>query len=167
MIQISLHIVEYKAVFTQGYHPKKSLTTAEQLQISDSLINILKPYTNSNTNILISSYQPFDFRSIGLKYKNIHGIYGPLAKHSINLKAFIEKSNSKDPSKFKEKEFVILSKKDIYFNQKKLEQMVDQDGYKKALEIISNFNNGGDLGYVKFKENKYFYIWRKKKWDYQ
>ena len=163
LIQISSHIPEYKTVFMQGYHPEKSMSIAEQLQISDNLINILKPYVDNNTNILISSYQPFDFRSIGLSYKNIHGIYGPLAKHSINLKAFIDKSNSKDSSKFKEKEFVVLSKKDIYFNQKKLEQRVDQDGYKKALDIISNFNNDGNLGYEKFKETKYFYIWRKKK----
>jgi len=163
LIQMSTHILEYNTVFNKGYHPEKEISIEEQLKISDNLVNIFKSKIKSNINILISSYQPFDFRSIGLNYKNIHGIYGPIAKHSINLQAFIEKSNSKDLSKFKEKDFVVISKKDIYFNQNKLEQIVDKDSYQKALKLIGNLNNSGDLGYDKFKENEYFYIWRKKK----
>jgi len=163
LIQLSTHIYQYQNVLTIGYHPKNEISFEKKLDMSNSLTNLLKPYIEKTTNILISSYQPFNFRSIGLKYKNIYVIYGPLAKNSINLDAFIEKSNSKDPSKFKKKQFVILSKKDIYFDENKLSKMIDKEGYRKAIEIIENFNNSGDLGYEKFTENKYYYIWRKKK----
>jgi len=163
LMQLSTHISQYQDVLTKGFHPEKEISVEKKLEISNSLTNLLKPYIEKTTNILISPYQPFDFRSVGLKYKNIYVIYGPLAKNSINLDAFIEKSNSKDPSKFKKKQFVILSKKDIYFDENKLSKMIDKEGYRKAIEIIENFNQGGDLGYEKFAENRYFYIWRKKK----
>ena len=130
--------------------------------MSTVLIKDLKPYINKNTQIVISSYQPFDFRSIGLSFKNINGIYGPISKNMFNLDAFIEQSNSKDPSKFKEKDFIILSKTDIYFDKEKMDKRVDKKGFENALKIIENFNNSGDLGYEPFKENEYFYIWRKK-----
>ena len=80
----------------------------------------------------------------------------------FELEAFLEKSNSKDPSKFKEKDLIILPKNSIHFDKDKLKTLVDQDGFTNALKIIENFNNSGDLGYEKFKENEYFYIWRKK-----
>jgi len=163
LMQLSTHISQYQDVLTKGFHPEKEISVEKQLDMSHSLTILLKPYINNKTNILISPYSPFDFRSIGLTYKNIHSIYGPLGKHSINLDAFIEKSNSKDPSKFKEKEFVILSKEDIYFDKKKLATRVDKVGYENAIKIIENFNNSGDLGYEKFAENRYFYLWRKKK----
>ncbi|KAB7892659.1 ArnT family glycosyltransferase [Poseidonibacter ostreae] len=161
VVQVSTHIDEYKYVFTKGFHSKE-ISKSKQDDISHSLIAILSPVVDKDTNILISSYQPFDFRILGLNYKNIHGIYGPIALHSIKLDAYLEKSNSKDPSKFVEKDFIVLSKEDIYFDEQKLSKMVDKEGFLKAEQIIYNFNQGGNLGYEKYAENEYFYVWRRK-----
>ena len=164
VLQVSTHIDEYKYVFTKGYDVDvKEISKSLQDEISHSLTAILGPLVNKDTNILISSFQPFDFRSIGLNYRNIHLIYGPIALSNINLDAYIEKSTLKDPTRFVEKSFIVLSKEDIYFDEKKLSKIVDKEGYEKAKQIISNFNQVGDLGYEKFAENKYFYVWRKKK----
>ena len=81
----------------------------------------------------------------------------------FNLESYLEKSNLKNPLNFKEKDFIILSKNDIYFDKEKLKTRVDKEGFRKAIKIIDNLNRGGDLGYEKFKDNEYFYIWRKKK----
>jgi 4-amino-4-deoxy-L-arabinose transferase-like glycosyltransferase len=163
LFQVITHIFEYKSVFTDSFHPEKQMSQELQRKISDTLISDLKPFINKDTNILISPYQPFDFKAIGLKYTNIHVIYGPLSKNMFDLGAFLEMSKSKDPSKFYPKDFIVLSKNDIYFHKEKISKMVDKKGYEEALKIIENFNNSGDLGYEPFKSNEYFYIWRKKK----
>lgn len=162
IFQIATHLNEYKSVFTKGYDDNKEISNEKQNKISNELISTLKPYIDHNTNILISPYQPFDFRIIGLSYKNIFVIYGPLSLDGIDINAYVEKLNSKDLTKFRQKDFIVLSKQDIYFDSEKLVKQVNQDGFKKALEIIENLNSGGDLGYEKFKETEHFYIWRKK-----
>lgn len=162
IIQVLTHLQEYKVVFTQGYHPEKEISFDEINKISNSLISDIKPIINQSSNILIEAYVPFDYQTLNLQYKNVHIIYGPISQNMFELEAFLEKSNSKDPSKFKEKDLIILPKNSIYFDKDKLKTRVDQDGFTNALKIIENFNNSGDLGYEKFKENEYFYIWRKK-----
>ena len=58
--------------------------------MSSSLVTDLKNHISTNTNILIEAYIPFDFTSLGLKYRNINIIYGPLQKHMFNLDAYLE-----------------------------------------------------------------------------
>jgi hypothetical protein len=50
------------------------------LKISKSLVDIFEGNVDKNTNILIDPYVPFDFKSLGIGYKNIHIIYGTLSK---------------------------------------------------------------------------------------
>ncbi len=159
--QLFTHIQEFKVVLTQGYHPQKEIESNAMHKISNSLIEDIKPLVNKNTNILIEAYVPFDYQALNLKYQNIHIIYGPIAKNMFELEAFLEKSNSKDPSKFKQKDFIVIPKNSMYFDKDRLNKMVDKAGYANALEIIENLNSG-TIGYEKFKENEYFYIWRKK-----
>jgi hypothetical protein len=162
LIQVVTHISEYKYVLTNGYHLDKQKSVELKNKMSDLLVSDLKTYIDKDTNILISAYQPFAFRDIGLTFKNMHVIYGPISKSMFNLESYIEGSISKDTNRFKEKEFIIISKLDEYFNEVELAKRVDKQGYKEALKIIENFNTAGDLGYGKFKENQYFYIWKKK-----
>jgi len=163
LLQVVTHISEYSYVFAKGYHSEKEISTLKQDEMSTILIKDLGQEIDNRSHILISTYQPFDFRSTGLSYKNIHVIYGPISKNMFNLESYLEKSNLKNPLNFKEKDFIILSKNDIYFDKEKLKTRVDKEGFRKAIKIIDNLNRGGDLGYEKFKDNEYFYIWRKKK----
>ena len=93
--------------------------------------------------------------AINLDYKNIHILYEPISIDRFQLEAYLKKSIAKDPLKFKKIDFIIISKKDVYFNKQ------NNNKLKKSLNIIQNFNNAGNLGYENFKENKYFYIWKK------
>ncbi|TRX13404.1 glycosyltransferase family 39 protein [Flavobacterium gawalongense] len=163
LLQIGTHLLEYKKIFTTGYHPEYEMTVAKQNEMSNIIINDLKFVIHKKSNILISPYQPFDYRSLGLNYNNISIIYGPISKEMFDLDSFLKISKSNDQSKFKQIDFIILSKNDVYFVKEKLKKRVDIDGYKKAVKIIENFDKRGDLGYEKFSENKYFYIWRQKK----
>ena len=163
LLQITTHISEYNSILTTGYHPEQEISHVKQKELNDVLIKELKGVVIQNSNVLISPYQPFEFRFLGLDYGNIVVVYGAISKEMFDLDSFLEKSNSKDTSKFKEIDFIILSKNDVYFDREKLETRVNIKEYKKSLQLIENFNKGGDLGYEKFSENKYFYLWKKKK----
>ena len=54
----------------------------------------------------------------------------------FNVDSYLEKSYSKDPKRFKEIEFIVLTKNAVYFNDEKLKQKVDQVSYKKAKKMI-------------------------------
>ena len=157
-----LIIINFFLSFEQ--HKKNFLydpITNEHIKMSDSLVKIFKDQVDENTNILIEPYIPFDFKSVGLNYKNIHNIYGTLSK-----KHFVKDDWHKIyPSfiAFVEKDFIVLKKSSIYFDTEALVIRRDSKDYKSSSAIIKNFNNSGNLGFEKFKENDYFFIWKKKK----
>lgn len=161
--QVSTHASEYKYIYKTGYHPEREISKEQQNIISNSLIKVFSGYVNKDSNILISPYQPFDYNKLGLGFQSLHILYEPLSLNMFQLDAFLEKSITKDPSKFKQINFIVLSKEDIYFDEEKIKARVNTEDYNKALQIIENFNNKGDLGYEKFADNKYFYIWKKVK----
>lgn len=155
VFQITTHIDELKSTFTDGFQDLPEMSKTQKDDISNSLINDLKNLVNENSNILISPYQPIEFDRINLDYKNIHILYEPISIDRFQLEAYLKKSIAKDPLKFKKIDFIIISKNDVYFNNQ------NNNKLKKSLNIIQNFNNAGNLGYENFKENKYFYIWKK------
>ena len=160
--QIGTHVLQYKKTLKVGYNPEKEMSVEMQKEVSDVLIKDLKSSVNAKSNIIISSYQPFDYISLGLNYKNINVLYEPISLDMFQLDSFLEKSMTKDRSKFKKIDFIVLSKGDVYFDKEKLKTKVNKEEYNKSLQIINNFNKNGDLGYEKFSENKYFYIWKRK-----
>ena len=155
ILNFSLSFEQHKKNFR--YDP----ITEEHLKMSKSLVNIFEDNVDKNTNILIDPYVPFDFKSLGIDYKNIHIIYGTLSE-----KYLIEEDwHQVYPSFvfFSEKDFIVIKKNSLYFDSQNFVNRVDKDEYEHATSIIKNFNNDGDLGYEKFAENDYFFIWRKKR----
>lgn len=153
LLQIGTHVTKYKNVFTTGYHSDYEMTKEKQEEISDVLVNDLKVITKK-TNILISPFTPFDYTKLGLDYKDVTIIYGPISEGMF-------KSN--EPSKDKHIDFIVLSKNDVYFDKEKLNSRADVQEFDKSLKLIENFNENGSFGYEKFAEDKYFYIWKRKK----
>lgn len=151
-LQIGTHISNYKDVFTTGYHPEYEMTNEKKNEISNLLISDLKSVITKKSNILISPFTPFDYTKLGLDYNNVNIIYGPISEEMF-------KSNDKSKSI----DFIVLSKSDVYFDKTKLRTRVEIQKFDKSIKIIENFNKGGDLGYEKFVEDKYFYVWEKKK----
>lgn len=155
VLNLTLSFEQHKKIFL--YNP----ITQEHLQMSQSLVNIFSGKVDKSTNILIDPYVPFNFTSLDMGYKNIHNIYGTLSK-----KHFIKEDWYKVyPSfaSFSEKNFIVLKKSSLYFYPEKFNSRVDKNEYQNAYDIIQNFDSSGDLGYEKFFENDYFFIWRKKR----
>jgi len=155
VLNLTLSFEQHKKIFL--YNP----ITQEHLQMSQSLVNIFSGKVDKSTNILIYPYVPFNFTSLDMGYKNIHNIYGTLSK-----KHFIKEDWYKVyPSfaSFSEKNFIVLKKSSLYFYPEKFNSRVDKNEYQNAYDIIQNFDSSGDLGYEKFFENDYFFIWRKKR----
>ena len=155
VLNLTLSFEQHKKIFL--YNP----ITQEHLQMSQSLVNIFSGKVDKSTNILIDPYVPFNFTSLDMGYKNIHNIYGTLSK-----KHFIKQDWYKVyPSfaSFSEKNFIVLKKSSLYFYPEKFNSRVDKNEYQNAYDIIQNFDSSGDLGYEKFFENDYFFIWRKKR----
>lgn len=157
IIQILTHNQEYYSVFSKGYHPEKEIPSEEMKKVSNSLVNVLKNNISKESHILIPPYIPFDFLNLDLAYQNIHIIYGPLKEDMLEASHYKDIKNIQN----KVESFIILPKNSIYFNEEKAISKEQYLSYKNSLEIINNFNKNGDLGYKKFKENEYFYIWRK------
>lgn len=155
IINFALSFEQYKKIFF--YNP----ITEKHLQMSKSLVDIFSGKVDKNTNILIDPYVPFDFKSLDMNYKNIHNIYGTLAKKHFIKEEWFKVYPSFMP--FSEKNFIVLKKNSLYFQPEKLVNRVDKIEYEKAIYIIQNFNNKGDFGYELFAENDYFFIWRKKR----
>ena len=106
-------------------------------------------------NLLIEPFIPFDYTSIGLKYENIQLIYGPLMMHMINRDDFLNRFHSTDTAKFKKIDFIVLSKKSIYFDRKKISNRIDSLNYKQSNIIIDKLNSG-KIGYLPYQSNPYY-----------
>lgn len=154
ILNFTLSFDQYKKIFFSNP------VTEYHLQMSQSLVNIFDGKVDKNTNILIDPYVPFDFKSLGMGYKNIHNIYGALSKKHFIKEEWYKVYPSFAP--FFEKNFIIIKKSSLYFQPEKLINRSDKSEYEKAIDIIQNFNKNGNLGYQKFLENDYFFIWRKK-----
>ena len=63
---------------------------------------------------------------------------------------------------FLAKNFIIIKNKSFYFQPKKLVNRRDKIKYKKAIDIVQDFNIKQRFGYEIFTENDFFFIWRKK-----
>jgi len=166
IIQVITHVPEYKIVFSKETfiqnNMAEKITTEKMTLISNLLIGDLKKYLTKDTNILMQSHIPFDYLSAGLTYQNVEIIYGPLRKSLFDKEDYLKNVNFKDPTRFKEKKFIILSKNSVYFKEEYLKKIYNKHEYIEAIKIVNNFINNGNLGYEKFKENEYFIIFRKR-----
>ena len=155
IINFTLSIDQYKKIFL--YNP----ITDDHIKMSNSLIKVFKNHVEKETHLLIEPYVPFDFKSLGMNFKNIHIIYGPLSKKLLSKEEWYKIYPPRTP--FYEKDFIVIKKNSIYFKPASYEKRPNYKEYKLANQIIENLNSDGDLGFKKFTENDYFYIWIKKK----
>lgn len=102
IIQVTTHFDGYHYVFRRGYNDNE-LVKAPELEISESLIKTLAHEVDVSTNILISPFQPFDFESLGMDYRNVHVINGFLGKFHFELDAYLDKSTLKDSTSWLKK----------------------------------------------------------------
>jgi len=160
LTHVVFNLTGFNFILTRGYHPELEISKEKMTELSAVLVRELNGHVNKNTNILIDPYLPFDFLSLGLRYDNIHVIYGPISDWMLNLEAFLEKNPGADPSRFLTKDFIIISKKSVYFDEDAFRLRLDKKGYEHAISLIKALDSGL-IGYEKFGGNQFFYIWRK------
>jgi hypothetical protein len=162
-IQVVFHIPAYGEVFKNITPAQQKQSRVECQKMSDTLIHDLWPVVNENTGILMESNIPFDFGQLSLSYNNIKIIYGPLRPELISSKDYLKQHPHKKSEDFKPVDIIVLSKTGIYYDQERLSSRVDTVAYEYSVRMIDDFNAGKKWGYTRYKENPYFYIWKRKK----
>lgn len=143
----------------------------QQHNVSNFIVQSLKGKVSPTSNILISSYTGFAYNQLGLDYRNITIIWGPLGKEMLSKEGIKEKIT--DPfvvenrlSNFKTKDFIILRKDDVYFHPDKVAKYYDQAGYAEAFSIINKLDNN-EIGYRRISENTDVIIYERTELSYE
>ncbi|MEK7679965.1 MAG: hypothetical protein AAB356_07220, partial [Deltaproteobacteria bacterium] len=120
------------------------------------IVHVLSHQIKRTDHFLISPNIGFPFRELGLVYQNITTISGPITLGMIDAAAYemdLEKrygqSSIASFRKNLEVSYIILSKRDVYFDAKRLGDMQDQDGYKRSIELLQQLKNRS-IGYEEF-----------------
>lgn len=119
--------------------------------------SLVQPHYKKMDIILVSPYTNFPLQHMGLKYNEVHPIYGPLdpEKHLVDQQdGYMRKG-----LRYQKPKFVLLSKTDVYFDSDKIQQMTETDQYAKGKEIIDKWFIGKG-GYVFISESDSYYLFR-------
>lgn len=137
------------------------------IMISDFIVESLKGDVKKGDNILISPYTGFSFERLGLDYKNVFMILGPISSTMVDeelyQKSVSKKFASNEANIFKpffDKKYIILRKNDIYFDKEKMALIADKEGYERAIELIDDLYSN-KTNYRKLNENSEVVIFRK------
>jgi hypothetical protein len=155
------HRHHYYYVYREGYNNSELRSHSEE-DLNESLTKALRYLVNDSSNVLISPFQPFDFSSIGLDYRQVHLINGPISDYYIYKDSYLEESTVKDPSRFVDKDIIVLSKDDIYFREGVLDEGIDMTLYGESVELIRELLDSANPDYKLIEDNNYFYIWQKR-----
>lgn len=163
--QVAYYGLSYADIATLSYRSNAAEQVDQHQAISDFIVQSLKDKVSVGSTVLISPYTGFSFETLGINYRNVFVIYGPLGYDMIYAKALALKYPDQGSLKykllkFKLKDFIILRRNDVYFSAKQLKQMFDSAGYNTAVEIIGRLNDG-DLGYQKIAEGKDVIIYQR------
>lgn len=119
--------------------------------------NLVQPYYKKMDIILVSPYITFPIHSMGLKYDEVHTIWGPLdpEKDLVDQRdGYMRKS-----LRYQKPKFVLLSKTDVYFDSDKTQHMTEADKYAKGKEIIDKWFIGKGE-YIFISESDSYYLFR-------
>lgn len=127
----------------------------ELTKIVDFINEDLKKFNSTPFyNILISPYLPFDLDSNNLNYQNIHIIYGNIQEYMFNEKPHIKKYNNRD---FVKKDFILLSKKDDYFNSSLNKYKTQDNNFIDSVKLVNTLISGNGE-YIVLNQNEYYYL---------
>lgn len=119
--------------------------------------NLVQPHYKKMDIILVSPYTNFPIQHMGLKYDEVHPIYGPLdpKKHLVDRRdGYMRKG-----LRYQKPKFVLLNKTDVYFDSDKIQQMTEADQYAKAKDLIDKWFVG--IGGYKFiSESDSYYLFQ-------
>lgn len=110
---------------------------------------------NEINNVLISPYLPFNFKQNNIEFKNVHLIFGNFQLSEIDINDYFSRFHQKQG--FVEKDVIIISKHDIYFDDKISKTKRESSEFKRSSDLIKKLIDG-ELGYNLLSENQHYYL---------
>ncbi len=167
MLQVGYYGNGYAEISKLSYRSNTAERMRQHQAISNFIVESLRDKVEAGSIVLISPYTGFDYERLGLRYRSVFLTDGGfLSYEMIDLEALKLKYAS-DPelgkvkiSRFRQKDFIILSKAEAYFRPELRQEAYDIVAYDTSVEIIGRFD-GGYLGYRKIAENKDVVIYQR------
>jgi hypothetical protein len=120
----------------------------------NEVYELIKEDVKYDSIFLKSPYLPFPFRDSELSYGQVRVIFGPLSPTSFERKV------SRSGIIQKEASHILIRKDDIYFDENKIQMMVEYDAYKIAEKTIQQWILG--IGrYRLIKQSSCCYLFEK------
>ena len=120
----------------------------------NEVYELIKEDVKHDSIFLKSPYLPFPFRDSELSYGQVRVIFGPLSPTSIERKV------SRSGIIQKEASHILIRKDDIYFDENKIQMMVEYDAYKIAEKTIQQWILGKGR-YRLIKQSRCCYLFKK------
>jgi len=120
----------------------------------NEVYELIKEDVKHDSIFLKSPYLPFPFRNSELSYGQVRVIWGPLSPTSFERKV------SRSGIIQKEASHILIRKDDIYFDENKIQMMVEYDAYKIAEKTIQQWILGKGR-YRLIKQSSCCYLFEK------
>ena len=120
----------------------------------NEVYELIKEDVKHDSIFLKSPYLPFPFRDSELSYGQVRVIWGPLSPTSFERKV------SRSGIIQKEASHILIRKDDIYFDENKIQMMVEYDAYKIAEKTIQQWILGKGR-YRLIKQSSCCYLFEK------
>ena len=122
----------------------------------NEVYELIKEDVKHDSIFLKSPYLPFPFRNSEFSYGQVRVIWGPLSPTSFERKV------SRSGIIQKEASHILIRKDDIYFDENKIQTMVEYDAYKIAEKTIQQWILG-EGQYSLIKQSSCCYLFEKNK----
>lgn len=144
LVQVVSHARDYKSVVIDPMGNRSNPSYQVQLASRDFLKKALTGISPSS-HVLVSPYTGFDFPSVGLKFSNVHVIYGSLSHDKLT-----------DPVQM---DYVILRNDDVYFDPSK-SVIRSRPPFFEGVKIVDSLR-ADELNYEQFARNTTVTIWKR------
>ena len=122
----------------------------------NEVYELIKEDVKHDSIFLKSPYLPFPYRDSELSYGQVRVIFGPLSPTSFERKV------SRSGIIQKEASHILIRKDDIYFDENKIQTMVEYDAYKISEKTIQQWILG-EGQYSLIKQSSCCYLFEKNK----
>lgn len=134
---------------------------SEQREMNEFILKTLTPTIKSDSVVLLSSYTPLDFETLGLNYEQVKLIFGSLTLESFDLETYLAgqraywgdlKTDDELASSFKPVDFIIIRKDVPYMDTNLIAGVRDIQTYTTGRAIIDGLYDG-TYGYMVLGES--------------
>ena len=136
-------------------YTKQLVYEEQEKDRENEVYELIKEHVTPDAQLLISPYLPFPFKDTGMSYGQVHVIYGPLSPEKFDRRI------SKFGTIHEEKTYILIKKDDIYFDDKKIGLMIENDAYTSAKNLIQRWISGVGL-YQVINQSDCCYLFERK-----